>query len=62
MISSLLLTMARVPMSLRGLQVCVACDECFSGDVQVCPACGGLEHVTLSNVLRGGIFNITGLN
>jgi len=49
-------------MTLRGLRICVACDECFAGDVTTCPSCGGHQHLTVSGVLRSGIFNITGLN
>ena len=61
MISSLPVSMARVPMTLRGLVVCVACDE-FPDASIACPSRGSGEYRFLSHILKGSVLNVTGLN
>jgi hypothetical protein len=62
MISAVVRSLSRVPISLRGLAVCVACEECFELGEPTCPSCGGDEYVPLLHLLEGRILNLTGLN
>src|SRR2546429_6241338 len=45
MISTVVRALSRVPIPLRGLAVCVACEECFELGEPTCPSCGSDEHV-----------------
>jgi hypothetical protein len=62
MISTVVRSLSRVPVPLRGLAVCVACEECFELGEPMCPSCGGDEYVSLLHLLEGRILNLTGLN
>ena len=62
MISSFVATIARVPVPLRSLAVCVACDERVELDASTCPSCGSHELLRLSDVLSGRVLNVTGVN
>jgi hypothetical protein len=61
-VSSVLLVVARVPVPLRNLSVCTACDECFELGAEVCPTCGSEQHRPLAELWEERVFNITGLN
>jgi hypothetical protein len=62
MISTMVRTLSRVPISLRGLAVCVACEECFELGDPTCPSCGSDEYVPLLHQLEGRILNMTSNN
>lgn len=62
MISSVIRTLSRVPVPLRGLAVCVACEDCFELGATRCPSCGSDEYVPLLHLLEGRVLNLTGLN
>jgi hypothetical protein len=62
MISTMVRTLSRVPISLRGLAVCVACEECFELGDPTCPTCGSDEYVPLLHQLEGRILNMTSNN
>ena len=62
MISAAVRSLSRVPIPLRGLAVCVACEECFELGEGTCPSCGSDEHVPLVYLLEGRILNVTGRN
>ena len=62
MISTMVRTLSRVPISLRSLAVCVACEECFELGDPTCPTCGSDEYVPLLHQLEGRILNMTSNN
>jgi hypothetical protein len=62
MISTMVRTLSRVPISLRSLAVCVACEECFELGDPTCPSCGSDEYVPLLHQLEGRILNMTSNN
>jgi len=62
MISTVVRSLSRVPIPLRSLAVCVACEECFELGETTCPSCGGDEYVPLLHLLEGRILNLTGRN
>jgi len=62
MISAAIRSLSRVPIPLRSLAVCVACEECFELGEATCPSCGSDEHVPLLHLLEGRILNLTGCN
>jgi hypothetical protein len=62
MISTMVRTLSRVPMPLRSLAVCVACEECFDLGDPTCPSCGSDEYVPLLHQLEGRILNMTSNN
>src|SRR5438552_58417 len=47
MISTVVRSLSRVPIPLRTLAVCVACEECFALGEPTCPSCGSDEYVPL---------------
>ena len=59
MISTIVRTLSRVPIPLRSLAVCVACEECFELGDPTCPSCGSDEYVPLLHQLEGRILNMT---
>jgi hypothetical protein len=62
MISTIVRTLSRVPIPLRSLAVCVACEECFELGDPTCPTCGSDEYVPLLHQLEGRILNMTSNN
>jgi hypothetical protein len=62
MISAVIKTLSRVPLRLRDLVVCVACEECFDLGDSECPACGSTEHTPLPDLVERRVLNLTGLN
>ena len=62
MISGLIRTLSRVPLRLRNLAVCVACEECFELGEPQCPACGSEEYTALPDLVEKHVLNLTGLN
>lgn len=61
-VSSVLLVVARVPVPLRNLAVCTACDECFELGAVACPSCGSEQHRPLAELWEERVLNVTGLN
>src|SRR5256886_11010410 len=53
MISTVVRSLSRVPIPLRTLAVCVACEECFELGEPTCPSCGSDEYVPLLHLLEG---------
>src|SRR2546427_11051367 len=62
MISAAVRSLSRVPIPLRGLAVCVACEEGFELGQATCPSCGSDEHVPLVDLRAGRTLNVTGLD
>jgi hypothetical protein len=62
MISTMVRSLSRVPIPLRGLAICVACEECYELALATCPSCGSDERVPLLPLLEGRILNLTGCN
>jgi hypothetical protein len=62
MISAMVRSLSRVPVPLRTLAVCVACEECFELGELTCPSCDCDEYVPLVHLLEGRILNLTGRN
>ncbi len=62
MISTVVRSLSRVPVPLRGLAICVACEECYELGLATCPSCGSDEYVPLLPLLEGRILNLTGCN
>ena len=62
MISTMVRSLSRVPIQLRMLAVCVACEECFELGASTCPSCGSDEYVPLLHQLEGRILTVTSLN
>jgi rRNA maturation endonuclease Nob1 len=61
-VSSVLLVVARVPVPLRHLAVCTACDDCFDLGAPVCPECGSDQFRPLAELWEERVLNVTGLN
>ena len=63
MISHLLaVVLSPVPVALRSLALCRACEECFDIGPEQCPECGSDDWVPLAESLEARILNVTGPN
>lgn len=62
MISTVVRSLSRVPVQLRSLAICMACEECYELSLATCPSCGSDEYVPLLRLLEGRILNLTGCN
>lgn len=62
MISAMVRSLSRVPLPLRSLAICVACEECYELGEATCPSCGSDKYVPLLPLLEGRILNLTGCN